>query len=73
MSVERIQARSADRDLYETREFLASVHKAYLNAFESRDDPWVRVDGTGSRDEVEERIWSAVSALMHRESDGQSA
>lgn len=57
--LERIDARG-ERELFEKAEFLEQVAARYEDAFEARQDPMVRVDGTGSIDEVHSAIVAEV-------------
>ena len=60
--MERVAARGGERDIFETAEKLKLFAEGYAQAFALRSDPWVKVSGEGSRDEVAARIWAAVSA-----------
>lgn len=59
------RSRLAAHDRFESEEwaFRAAVAKGFRELAEQ--EGWVVVDGTGSPDEVEERVWSAVSARIN--------
>jgi dTMP kinase len=60
--MERVAARGGERDIFETAEKLRLFAEGYAQSFALRSDPWVKVSGEGSREEVATRIWDAVSA-----------
>jgi len=60
--LERIGTRNAARDIYETRAVLERVRAGYEAAIELRPNGVVRVDGTGTIDEVHAAIMRAVDA-----------
>ena len=62
----RVEARGGVRDIYEKQEFLESVAAGYEAAFDLRDDPCVRVDGTQPIDDVHAEILRLVSGLVSR-------
>lgn len=60
--LERIGTRNAARDIYETRAVLERVRAGYEASIELRPNGVVRVDGTGTIDEVHAAIMRAVDA-----------
>lgn len=60
--LERIGTRNAARDIYETRAVLERVRAGYEAAIDLRPNGVVRVDGTGTIDEVHAAIMRAVDA-----------
>lgn len=53
-----------EAELFEERTFLERVVAGYEAAFERRTDPWVRVDGTASIDDVHAAIVAAVTRML---------
>ena len=60
LCVQRIAARGAAPELYETRERLDAVRQRYDEAFALRDEPVLIVDGAGTIDEVHGRVMAAL-------------
>lgn len=71
-AAERLQSRSAgaevsgDRFEEEHRTFFERVERAYLSLARAEPNRFVPVDGSGSPEEVAERIWSVVAPRVHR-------
>ena len=63
---ESVRRRPERRDEYETREgFMDKVRGKYLSLFQERRSeglPWSIVDGSGSEEEVHNRIWEVLNA-----------
>lgn len=64
--LERIRAGRESLDMYEKIDTLKQVRQNYLAAFERFKDSEtvVMIDGNGTRDQVEERIWQQVIELV---------
>ncbi|MCG8530577.1 MAG: dTMP kinase [Desulfovibrionales bacterium] len=66
LSLERIRQSRTQLDIYEKIEILERVRELYLKAFDRfRDEEKVIiVDGNGSLEQVEERIWTHICRLI---------
>ena len=66
-SEQRRVARGEEADHYEAlgQDFQARVVAGYDALATADPDHWHRIDGTGSIDEVAERIWTVVQPLTH--------
>lgn len=64
--VRRIHLERLHLELYETEETMVHVRRRYLEAFEtlSGEENVEIVDGSGSEEEVAERLWTAISPLL---------
>ncbi|OAV45211.1 dTMP kinase [Lewinella sp. 4G2] len=66
VSLQRIDARGGDKEIYETREKLQHVRESFHLAFEhfGVGENIRTVDASGSVPEVADAIWSAVTAVL---------
>lgn len=64
--LERIRANRTSLDMYEKIDILKKVRQHYLDAFQrlEKEETVMIIDGNGSRDAVEERIWEQVTGLL---------
>lgn len=62
VALQRINARALDS---EDPDLLTRLRNHLLEM--ASTSPWLHIDGTGTADEVHERVWSAVSAWIERE------